>query len=214
MRLSDYFRPAVETFTHTQTCMHVSPRTPRQLHILASTCTRKNKGALNICTYNCDFLHHQVLPQNAACLGMHVVPYYSFIVVKHDIVVCIHAWTHVTGRPAETCVLRVAPGNAGESNLGSMKAGKMCLSAPREPVSWFLFDRLKRWHQPAPQPPPPTTPSSWSNAAPPVVHISVISDYFLFFQCFPHMLEYNLYCMCNDTYIYRFDIFYFHFLPL
>lgn len=135
MRLSDYFRPAAETFAHTQMCTRVSPRTPRQLHTLASTCTRKNKGARNICTYNCDFLHHQVFPQNAACLGMHAVPYYSFIVVKHDIFVCSHAWAHVTGRPAETCVLRVAPGNAGESNLGSMKAGKMCLSAPTEPVS-------------------------------------------------------------------------------
>lgn len=41
----------------------------------------------------------------------------------------------MTGRLAETCVLCVAPGNAGESNLGSVKAGEMCLSAPRELLS-------------------------------------------------------------------------------
>lgn len=88
--------------------------------------------------------------------------------------VCVHTWAYVTGRPAETSVLRVAPGNAGESNLGSVKAGEMCLSAPRELVSRFLFDRLKLWHQPAPQPPPLTTPSSSSKATTPAVHIAAI----------------------------------------
>lgn len=53
----------------------------------------------------------------------------------------------------------------------SVKAGEMCLSAPRELANWFLFDRLKPWHQPSPQLSPPlpnppqhlqTRPGHWS----------------------------------------------------
>lgn len=120
--------------------------------------------------------------------------------------VCVHTWAYVTGRPAETCVLRVAPGNAGESNLGSVKAGEMCLSAPRELVSWFLFDRLKLWHQPAPQPPPLTTASSSSKATTPAVHIAAIYlQLVLFLQTF--FLQCYLYCMGNGTHIYGLSIF-------
>lgn len=169
MQLSDYFRPAAEALTHSCMVPH------RQLHTLASTHMHENKGDLYMCAYNWDFLHHRAFPENAAMFGTARGDLMQFCCSRAWYLrVCVHTWAYVTGRPAETCVLRVAPGNAGESNLGSVKASEMCLSAPRELVSWFLFDRLKLWHQAAPKPPPLTTPSSSSKATTPAVHIAAI----------------------------------------
>lgn len=213
MQLSDYFRPAAETLTHTQVCMYVSRR---QLHTLASTHTHthENKGDLYMCGYNCDFLHHQMFSQNAAMFGNACSDLMQFYCSQAwYLCVCVHTWAYVTGRPAETCVLRVAPGNAGESNLGSVKAGEMCLSAPREPVSWFLFDRLKLWHQLAPQPPPLTTPSSSSKATNTgcshCCYLSPVSAFST--NIFPHLAQCYLCCMSNDTHVYGLGIFW---LPL
>lgn len=152
-------------------CFPADNYTPWQVH----TCMRTKE--IYMCAHNCDFLHHQVFLQNAAMFGnacSDLIQFYCSQAWYLCVCVCVHTWAYVTGRPAETRVLRVAPGNAGESNLGSVKAGEMCLSAPRELVSRFLFDRLKLWHQPAPQPPPLTTPSSSSKATTPAVHIATI----------------------------------------
>lgn len=48
--------------------------------------------------------------------------------------VCAHAWVCVTSRPAEACVLCVAPGNAGESNLGPWKPTRCAFLHPE---SWW-----------------------------------------------------------------------------
>ena len=64
------------------------------------------------------------------------------------------------------------PGECRWKQSWSVKADEMCLSAPRELASWFLFDRLKPWHQPPP-PTHTTTPALPSTTAL-VVHTSAI----------------------------------------
>ena len=69
------FQTSYQTHSHTLggTCMflHLHPST--HLYMLTNTHTQasRNKGTLNVCAYNCDFLHRPTFPRNAACLGMH-----------------------------------------------------------------------------------------------------------------------------------------------
>lgn len=87
---------------------------------------------------------------------------------------CVHAWVCVTGRPAEACVLRVAPGNAGESNLGPWKPTRCAFLHPESwRADFFLIGSSPDTTTPPPPPHPiPTSPSS--KATPLVVHISAI----------------------------------------
>lgn len=87
--------------------------------------------------------------------------------------VCAHAWVCVTSRPAEACVLCVAPGNAGESNLGPWKPTRCAFLHPE---SWwadfFLINSSPDTTSTSNQ--APTHPSLWSKAKALVIHISPI----------------------------------------